>query len=107
MNGRLAATEIVVPPFGRGSHSYVEPAFRRPDIGEVSDPFAIGGGGFEAAVQNVRSDGGRLPLTHIGWQPPPARTSSQRLQPHQPLDAMPSADYPPSASRSCHTRLAP
>jgi hypothetical protein len=44
-------------------HSYVEPAFRRPDIGEVSDPFAIGGGGFEAAVKNVRSDGGRLPLT--------------------------------------------
>ena len=39
-------------------HSHVEPAFRRPDIGEVSDPFAIGGTGFEAAVENIRSDGG-------------------------------------------------
>jgi hypothetical protein len=30
-------------------------------IGEVSDPFAIGSGRFEAAVEHVGSDGGRLP----------------------------------------------
>jgi hypothetical protein len=35
---------------------HIEPAFRCPEIGEVSDPFAVGGGGFEGAIQNVRTE---------------------------------------------------
>ena len=42
--------------------SHIEPALRCPDIGEVSDPFAVGSGGFEAAVEHVGSDDGDLPL---------------------------------------------
>ena len=48
--------------------SHIEPAFRCPHIGKVSNPFAVGGGRFEAAVEHVRSDGGDLPLTQIGRQ---------------------------------------
>jgi hypothetical protein len=73
---------------------YIEPAFRCPDIREVSDPFAVGCGRFEAAVKHVRSDDGRLPLTQIGRQAPPSRTRFESLQPHQSLDAMQSAGYP-------------
>ena len=46
--------------------SHMEPAFRCPHIGEVGDPFAVGSGRFEAAVEHVGSDGGDLPLTQIG-----------------------------------------
>jgi hypothetical protein len=51
-----------------GDRGYIEPAFRCPDIREVSDPFAVGCRRFEAAVKHVGSDGGRLPLTQIGRQ---------------------------------------
>jgi hypothetical protein len=40
---------------------YINPAFRRPDIGEVSNPFAVGSRRFEGAVEHVGSDGARLP----------------------------------------------
>ena len=49
-----------------------EPAFRGPDIREVSDPFAVGSGGFKVAVEHVGRDGARLPLTQIGRQAAPA-----------------------------------
>ena len=44
---------------------HIEPTLRCPDIGKVGDPFAVGSGGVEAAVEHVGSDGGRLPLTQI------------------------------------------
>ena len=72
---------------------HIEPAFRRPDIGEVGDPFAVGRGGFEAAVEHVRSDGARLPLTQIGRQATPSRACFEGLQPHQSLDPMQSARH--------------
>src|SRR5450830_1785288 len=56
---------------------HIEPAFRRPDIGEVSDPFAIGSGRFEGAVEHVGSDGGSLPLTQIRRQATPSRACSE------------------------------
>jgi len=39
----------------------IEPAFRRLDISEVCDPFAVGSRCFEAAVEHVRRDAGRQP----------------------------------------------
>jgi hypothetical protein len=80
-----------VPVICDGRH--VEPAFRGPDIREVSDPFAVGRGRFEAAVEHVGSDGGGLPLTQIGRQPTPSRARSQSLVPHQPLDPMQSTRH--------------
>jgi hypothetical protein len=35
---------------------HIEPAFRRPDVREVSNPFAVGSGRFEGAVEHVGSD---------------------------------------------------
>src|SRR5437773_10778222 len=64
---------------------------RCPHIREVSNPFAIGSRRVEAAVEHVRSDGGRLPLTQIGRQAPPARTCFESLKPHQPLNPMQTA----------------
>ena len=66
----------------------IEPALRGPDIREVSDPFAVGSGGFKAAIENVGSDGAGLPLTQIGRQAAPAWTCLEGLQPHQSLDPM-------------------
>jgi hypothetical protein len=43
---------------------HIEPALRCPHIGEVSDPFVIGSGRFEAAVEHIGSDGGDLPLEY-------------------------------------------
>jgi hypothetical protein len=54
--------------------SHIQPTFRGPDIREVSDPFAVRSGCFKGAVEHVRSDGARLPLTQIGRQAAPART---------------------------------
>jgi hypothetical protein len=65
---------------------HIEPALRGPDIGEVGDPFAVGSGCLEAAVEHIGSDGGGLPLTHIRRQAPPSRACFEGLQPHQPLD---------------------
>ena len=36
----------------------IEPTFRGPHVSEVSNPFAVGSGHIEAAVEHVRSDGG-------------------------------------------------
>jgi hypothetical protein len=58
---------------------HVKPAFYFPDIGEVSDPFAIWSSGFKAAVEHFRSDGARLPLTQIGRQAASARTGFESL----------------------------
>jgi hypothetical protein len=46
-----------------GNGGNTEQAFRGPDIGEVGDPFAVGSGCLEAAVQHIGSDGGNLPPT--------------------------------------------
>jgi hypothetical protein len=54
--------------------SHIEPTLRCPHIREVSNPFAVGSRRVEGAVEHVRSNGGRLPLTQIGRQPPSART---------------------------------
>ena len=74
--------------------SHIEPTLRCPHIREVSNPFAIGSRGVEGAVEHVRSDGGRLPLTQVGRQAPPARTCFEGLQPHQPLNPMQTARQP-------------
>jgi hypothetical protein len=58
---------------------HVEPTLRRPDIGKVGNPFAVGSGCFEGAVEHIGSDGGDLPLTHIGRQAPPSRTRPESL----------------------------
>jgi hypothetical protein len=58
-------------PVHRCGEPHIEPAFRCPDIREVSDPFAVWSGGFKGAIENVRSDGARLPLTQIGRQAAP------------------------------------
>jgi len=47
---------------------HIEPAFRRPDVRKISDPFAVGRRGFEGAVQHVGSDGAGLPFTQVGRQ---------------------------------------
>src|SRR5207253_8932404 len=70
---------------------HIEPAFRCPDIREVSDPFAVWSGGFKGAIENVRSDGARLPLTQIGRQAAPARTCFESLESHQSLDPVQAA----------------
>ncbi len=84
----------------------MEPALRRPHIREVSDPFAVGSRGFEAAVEHVGSDGGDLPLTRIGRQSTPARARFEDLLPHQSFDPMQSARHAFS-QHVAPTRLAP
>src|SRR6202043_3700875 len=74
--------------------SHIKPAFRRPDIREVSNPFAIGSGRFEATVEHIRSDGGGLPLTQFRRQATPSRTCFESLEPHQSLDPMQAARHP-------------
>jgi len=68
--------------------SNIEPALRRPHIGEVGESFAVGRRGFEDAVEHIRSDGGSLPFTQIGGQATPSRMRSESLQPHQSLYPM-------------------
>jgi hypothetical protein len=59
--------------------SHIEPTFCRPNIGEVGDPFAVGSGRLEGAVEYVRSDGSDLPLTQIGGQATPSRAGFESL----------------------------
>jgi hypothetical protein len=70
---------------------HVEPAFCRPDIGEVRDPFAVGRGSLECAIEHVGSDGGVRPLTQISRPATPSRAGAQGPRAHQPLDAMQAA----------------
>jgi hypothetical protein len=58
---------------------HIAPALSRPDMGEVSDPFAVRSGGLEAAIHHVRSDGARLPLPQIGRLAAPARMRFEGL----------------------------
>src|SRR5439155_21932871 len=55
--------------------SHIQPTLRCPHIREGSNPFAIGSRRGEAALEHVRSDGGRRPLTQIERQAPPPRKS--------------------------------
>ncbi len=71
--------------------SDVEPTFRRPHVGEVCNPFAIGRRRHEGAVEHVGSDGGDLPLTQIGRQSTSARTGFETLQSHQSFNPMQAA----------------
>jgi len=73
---------------------HIEPALRRPHIGEVRDPFAVGSGSFEAAIEHIGSDGGDLPLTQIRRQSTPARARFKGLLPHQSFDPMQATPYP-------------
>ncbi len=72
---------------------HIEPALRRPYVRKVCNPFAVGSRRFEGAVEHVRSNGARLPLTQIGRQATPSRTRPQSLKPHQSLDPMQSARH--------------
>ena len=63
-------------------------------IGKVGNPFAVGSGCFEGAVEHIGSDGGGLPLTQIRRQTPPSRACFEGLQPHQSFDPMQPARYP-------------
>jgi hypothetical protein len=69
----------------------------------------LGGRRFEGAIEHVRGHGGRLPLTQIGRQATPSRTSFESLQPHQPLDPMQTARHAfcQQIAVTRHTRLAP
>jgi hypothetical protein len=58
---------------------HIKPALCRPHIREVGNPFAVGSGRLEAAVEHIGSDGGDLPLTRIGRQATPARTGFESL----------------------------
>src|SRR4051812_43915196 len=71
----------------------VEPSLRCPDVGEVCDPAAVGSWGSKGAIEHVRSDGGGLPVTYVGWQPTPARACFEPMLPHQSLDPMQPAVY--------------
>src|SRR5260370_17467396 len=73
---------------------HIEPTLRRPHISEVSNPFVIGSRRVEGAVEHVRSDGGRLPLTQIGRQATPSRPCFKGLQPHQPLNPIQTPRHP-------------
>jgi len=46
--------------------SHIEPTLRCPNVGKISNPFAIGSWRREGAVEHVRSDDGDLPLAQIG-----------------------------------------
>ena len=83
----------------------VKPAFCRPNICEVRNPFAVGSRRLEGAIEHVRSDGSRRPLTSGGRRRRRGRAlrawssinRSIRCRPHDM----------PSVSRSCQTSLAP
>jgi hypothetical protein len=82
---------------------HIKPALRRPDVGEVGDPFAVRSRGLEAAIQHVGSYGARLPLTQIGRQPTPSGTRFKALLAHQTLDPMQPAGHPLSDQVMPHT----
>ena len=67
-------------------HGHVQPAFGRPDVGEVGHPLLIRCVGLELTVEHVVSNGTALPRV-LGQASPP-RPGTQRLRLHQPLDAM-------------------
>jgi hypothetical protein len=79
---RLTAREQI----DDGGH--IEPALCGPDIGEVGDPFVVGSGCVDAAVEHIGSDGGGRSLTQIGRQAPPSRTCPESVLPHQSFDPM-------------------
>jgi hypothetical protein len=73
---------------------HIKPALRRPDVGEVSNPFAIGSRGFEAAVQHVGGDGARLALSQVGRQSAPSGPRFKALLAHQTFDPVKPAGHP-------------
>ena len=83
----------------------VQPAFRRPHIGEVGDPFAVRLIGRELPVERVRRHGCGRPLSLVLRQAPAARARAQRIRPHEPLDPVQAAGcavgehVPPDSSR--------
>ena len=64
--GGIAGGSLEIAAAEIDHRSDVEPTFRRPDVGEVGDPFAVRCRRLEGAVEHIRSDGGDLPLTQIG-----------------------------------------
>jgi len=87
---------------------HVEPALGRPDISEISNPFAV------RRMALRRFGPGRwkrrrsaLPFTQIRRQATPSRTCSERLKAASTARSDEVRHGMPSASMSCHTRLAP
>ena len=78
----------------------VEPSLRGPDISEVRDPFAVRRRYYKPAIEHVRSDGARLSIALIGWQPTPARSCPEDLARFS-RSIRCSPQTTPSASRSC------
>jgi hypothetical protein len=72
---------------------HIDPALRRPNIREVSDPFAVGSRGFEGAVEHVGCDSVRLTLPRIGRKAAPSRSRPESLQAHQSFNTVQSARH--------------
>jgi len=85
---------------------HIEPAFRRPDVGEVGNPFAVGSGRLKGPVEHIGSDGRRRPFTWIGRQATPSRSRPQAWSRISRSIRCSPQDIP-SSIMSCHTRLAP
>ena len=69
----------------------VQPAFRRPEVGEVGDPFLVRRVRLELAVQNVLGQPGAL--ARVLRQSATPRPRPQRLTSHQPFHPMQSAAF--------------
>ncbi len=65
---------------------HIEPAFNRPDVGEVGNPFLIRPRGRELSVQQVGRYGSDLPISLVLRQPAAPWPRPQGLQSHQPFD---------------------
>ena len=55
----------------------IEPAFGGPEVGKVSDPFAIRRGGYERPVEDIRGDDIRRAYPGVRGQPASSRTCAQ------------------------------
>ena len=73
---------------------HVEPAFGGPEVGEVSDPFAVRRRGGERPVEHIRGNGDRRAHPGVRRHMPPSGPCAQRSVSHQPLDPMATAGDP-------------
>ena len=70
------------------ARGHVEPAFGGPEIREVGDPFAVGQGGVERSIENIRRDRVRRAHPGVRGHPSPSGAGAQRGVAHQSLNAM-------------------
>jgi putative transposase len=98
----IAAKKMVSVPARREQvedHGHVQPAFQRPDVGEVGDPLGVRAWRLEVTVERIDRKGCQRSDPRIRWQAAATWARPQPKASHQTLDLL------PPTSEACGQRV--